>query len=78
MVTSESVDGNTRELKSEQFSALNIREVEASQSKNANAPIDLTELGIAIEVIDLQPSNASRPIDVTEFGIVIEVRATQL
>ena len=40
-------------------------------------PIDVTELGIVIEVREVQFWNAQLSIIVTELGMVIEVRAEQ-
>ena len=39
--------------------------------------MEVTELGISIEVKPLQPENASRPISVTELGIVKDVKPLQ-
>lgn len=43
------------------------------QPLNAFAPIDVTPLGIVIEVSEPQPLNAFEPIDVTLLGILIEL-----
>lgn len=48
-------------------------EVSEEQYQKAPAPMDLTELGILIEVKEHQ-AKASSPIDVTEFGMLIKVR----
>ena len=42
------------------------------------SPIDVTDVGIDIEVKDVHPSNAPSPIFVTEFGIDTEVKDVQL
>ena len=47
------------------------------QPLNAFDPIEVTELGIVIDVNELQPSNAPFPIEVTELGIVIDVNEIQ-
>ena len=39
--------------------------------------MDVTELGIVIEVRPLQPLKVQFPIDVTELGMVMEVRPLQ-
>ena len=43
------------------------------QSLNAKSPIEVTLLGIVIEVSEEQFENSPSPIDVTPSGIVIEV-----
>ena len=40
-------------------------------------PMDVTLLGMVIEVRLLQPEKASEPMDVTLLGMVIEVRPLQ-
>jgi hypothetical protein len=42
------------------------------QFLNAFSPISVTELGIIIEVIFLQPAKVQEPILVTELGIAIK------
>ena len=44
---------------------------------NAYLPIEVTELGIVIEVNLEQLPNALSPIEVTELGIVIDVKLEQ-
>jgi hypothetical protein len=41
-------------------------------------PIDVTPLGIFIDVKPLQPENVEFPIDVTPSGIFIDVKPLQL
>lgn len=44
------------------------------QERNASAPIEVTLLGMLIEVKPLQPKNAPCSIAVTLFGMVTEVK----
>ena len=44
------------------------------QSSKAHLSIDVTELGMEIEVRLPQPPKAPSPMQVTEFGIVMAVR----
>ena len=43
------------------------------QSRKAETPIEVTELGIVTEVKPMQPYKAPLPIEVTELGIVKSV-----
>ena len=49
----------------------------AGQKKNGFSPMEVTELGIVIEVRAPQLRKASVPIEITEFGISIEDRLLQ-
>ena len=44
---------------------------------NAELPMEVTLLGIVIDVKDQQPAKASSPMDVMLFGIVIDVKDQQ-
>jgi len=46
-----------------------VIEVKDTQLKNAQPPIEVTELGMVTEVKDAQTENAQPPIEVTELGI---------
>ena len=55
-----------------------VIEVRLLQRPNAPTPIEVTLLGMLIEVRPLQPENARiSPIEVTLLGMVIEVRLLQ-
>ena len=53
-----------------------VIEVKASQSEKAALPIEVTLLGIVIEVKE-QPQKASSPIEITLLGIVTDVKVLQ-
>ena len=54
-----------------------MTDVNDEHSLNTSAPIDVTKLGMVIEVNAVYP-NALSPIDVTVSGMVTEVNAVQL
>ena len=51
--------------------------VKSLQSKNAQSPIEMTELGMVTLVRPLQLENALKPIEVTELGMVTLVKPVQ-
>ena len=61
-----------------QFVALKLTLVNPVQTLKALYPIEVTLLGIVIDVILLHPLNAKFPIEVTVLGMVIDVRFLQL
>ena len=46
-----------------------VTDVRLLHHSNAKSPIEVTELGISIELRLLHPSNAPPPIEVTLFGM---------
>ena len=54
-----------------------VIEDKLEQPVNALSPIEVTEPGISIDVIDEQPWNALYPIDITVLGIEIDLRELQ-
>ena len=54
-----------------------VMEVKPVQPEKAQAPIEVTELGIIMEVKPVQFPKAASPIKVTEFGIVMDVNPVQ-
>ena len=55
--------------------ALKFSMVKPLQPLNALSPMEVTPVGMVIEVKPLQPSNALFPMEVTLFGMVTEVFA---
>ena len=54
-----------------QLAALKFTVVSPAQSEKAYPSMDVTELGIVMDVSPLQPENAPPLIEVTELGISV-------
>jgi hypothetical protein len=52
-------------------------DVRPEHSKNAQSPIEMTELGMITDFRLLQYANTLSPIDVTELGMVTDVMSEQ-
>jgi hypothetical protein len=53
-----------------------VTEVREVQEENASSPIDVTLLGMVMEVME-QPANALSPMEVTLLGMVTEAMEEQ-